>query len=335
MSDRLHQLMSLELRDGPLLILTHENPDPDSLSSAVALRHLLETERNVQCTVAYSGIVGRAENRTMIETLQLDLSPLDSLDLESFAHVALIDAQPFTGNSAFREGRVPDIIIDHHPLRETTRRARFFDVRENYGASATILTEYLRESQVDIPSDLATALAYGIQSETQDLTRETSNADRAAFQFLLPLADGEKLALIARPRLEPRYYVQMSEALDALLVGEGIAICPLDEVIDPDFVPEMADFVVRMNGVNWVLVYGYFGDRMYLSIRTDDRNANAGDVMQHLVAGIGFGGGHGMRAGGNIAAPADDDRRFVEAELRNRFLQLRGYHGELHSLDEM
>src|SRR5512146_1938718 len=53
------------------LILTHDNPDPDSIASAVALAYILEHMAGIQAVVAYGGIVGRAENRAMIRVLKL------------------------------------------------------------------------------------------------------------------------------------------------------------------------------------------------------------------------------------------------------------------------
>lgn len=322
MNDMLQKLLSLEMQDGALLIMTHENPDPDAIASAAALRHLLAAVRGTEAVVAYTGLIGRAENRSMLELLDLDAHHLDHFQGRDFAATALIDAQPFTGNSSLPDDRLPDIVIDHHPLRQLTRSVRFYDVRVEVGASATILTSYLREAGVTIGPDLATALLYGIRSETQDLTRETSDEDRDAYRYLFALADARKLALISKPPLSERYYLQLLEALEALLVAPPVAICPLGEVTDPDFVPEMADFVARMQGLQSVLVHGYFGDRMYLSIRANDADAKAGEVMQELLAGIGQGGGHGMRAGGNIVLDEPKATDALEGEIRRRFLAL-------------
>jgi nanoRNase/pAp phosphatase (c-di-AMP/oligoRNAs hydrolase) len=323
--DRLRRLLELDLSKGPLLILTHDNPDPDSIASAAALRYLLQKLRGLESTVGYTGIIGRAENRAMVRLLGIHLASIpDEVDVDAFEHVALIDAQPHTGNSyPIPAERVVDIVIDHHPLRSTTAMTRLFDVRDSIGASATILTEYFRAAKLEVPTDLATALLYGIRSETQDLARETSEADREAYYFLVGRADVSKLANIARPVLERRYFRQMSDALDAVTVAGELCICPLGDVIDPDFVPEMADFLVRMESVRWVLVYGYFEGRLYLSMRTNETDANAGEVMQQLLDGLGKGGGHGMRAGGNIVtADVHLSRERMSQELDRRFLEL-------------
>lgn len=323
------KLRALDLSQGPLLILTHDNPDPDSLASASALRILLRHLKGIDATVAYSGIIGRAENRAMVSQLDLEIHHLSEVSMDEFSHFALIDAQPHTGNTAVPEGMMVDIVVDHHPLREQTKGARFYDVRDGIGASATLLTQYLRTAGVEIDRRLATALLYGIRSETQDLGRETSDADREAYQQLLPIADAEKLANISRPPLDPQYFRQMAEALRSIRMADTVAVCGLqEEVIEPDFIPEMADFFVRMEGLDWVLVYGWFRDRIHLSIRTNVVDAAAGETMQKLLDGLGRGGGHGMRAGGNIDPakhPIDHDK--IGDELEQRFLKLLGREG--------
>ncbi|MBW3566284.1 MAG: DHH family phosphoesterase [Acidobacteria bacterium] len=321
MQEKLDELLALPLDEGPLLILTHDNPDPDSIASAVAMSVLLREARGIESKVAYSGIIGRAENRALAAELDLDIAPLGDYDLSKFGHFAIVDAQPGTGNNAVTAEHTIDIVVDHHFLREATAQARFADVREHIGASASILTHYMRLAGVEIDSDLATALLYGIRSETQDLGREVSPEDRSAYEFLMPKFDPEKMARIARPALERRYYQQLAKALNSLMIGPEEVICPMGEVTDPDFVPEMADLMVRMEGMTWSFAYGTFENRMYVSIRANDHDANAGDVMMSVLSGIGKGGGHGMRAGGNVElSELKLTRGELEAELKHRFL---------------
>jgi nanoRNase/pAp phosphatase (c-di-AMP/oligoRNAs hydrolase) len=332
--------MALPLDRGRLVILTHDNPDPDTIASAAALRLLLEKTRGVDSEVVYSGIIGRAENRAMVELLHLPMKHFSQVDLSEYGHIALIDAQPATGNNVFPEDRIIDIVIDHHPLRQATTRARLYDVRSELGASATLMTQYLRGAQIEIPQDLATALLYGIRSETQDLGREVADEDLEAYQYLFPLSDPGKLAAISRPQLPRSYYAQLAVALDRIEVGSRISVCGLGDVIDPDFVPEMADLTVRMEGMLWSFAYGSYNERLYLSIRSSDPHAEAGAVMQSILSGIGRGGGHGMRAGGNIDLRNSRPLRELEQEIRKRFLhavgarderltRLRGAAGEL------
>ncbi|HXI14478.1 MAG TPA: DHH family phosphoesterase [Thermoanaerobaculia bacterium] len=335
MPSPLQQLLDLPLA-GDLLILTHDNPDPDSISSAAAMQHLLRIKRGVHSVIGYSGVVGRAENRAMVDLLELPIVPLQRIDRNAFAHIALIDAQPETGNHALSADRIPDIVIDHHPLREATRRARFFDVREELGASASLMTLYLREASVEIPESLATALLYGIRSETQDLVREVSDDDIEAFELLFPFANWSLLAQIARPRLDKAYFSQLARAIGALEVGREIAVARLGEVNDPDFVPEIADLIVRMVDMQWGLCTGSVREKLYVSIRTNDPSAEAGELMRRILTGLGSGGGHGMRGGGNVNINSTGrSRAEIELEIASRFAHERGASpGELQYFDK-
>lgn len=324
----LDRLLSLPIDDGKLLVMTHDNPDPDALASAAAMKLLLEAKRGIGATIGYNGIIGRAENRAMVRILGLPIHHLSRLNLDEFRYIALMDAQPHTGNTILPETRHVNIVIDHHPLREETKKVDFYQVSDDLGASATLLTHFLILAGVPIPPDLATALLYGIRSETQDLGREVHPLDLEAYHSLVPLSDPAKLAAIAKPSLSRSYYMQLSDALDAILVGPTVAICPLGNVPDPDFVPEMADFAVRMEGVRWSLSFGYYELRMYLSMRSNDPEASAGELMQDVLDGFGRGGGHGMRAGGNVDLSSSRSRLELERRITARFLSAVGAAGE-------
>lgn len=315
--------------DGKLLVMTHDNPDPDALASAAAMKLLLEKKRDIKATIGYSGIIGRAENRAMVRLLDLPIHHLSRLNLDEYRYVALMDAQPHTGNTALPGSRQVDIVIDHHPLREETKRAAYYLVSDDLGASATLMTHFLVMAEVEIPTDLATALLYGIRSETQDLGREVHPLDLEAYHRLVPLSDAAKLAAIAKPALPRQYYAQLGVALDSILTGQTVAICPVGNVSNPDFVPEMADFTVRMEGVRWSLAFGYYEMRMYLSMRSNDPEASAGELMQGILEGFGRGGGHGMRAGGNVdLASGGRSRIEIERLVTERFLEAIGARGE-------
>ena len=320
MKSKFDELLALPL-NGTLLVLTHDNPDPDSIASAAGMAYFMQQMRGVDCVVAYSGIIGRAENRALVEELDLDICHIDELKGRNFPHIALVDAQPGTGNSALTLEHAVDIVIDHHPLREQTKSARFYDVRAHIGAAATLVTQYIQMGNLEISPDLATALLYGIRSETQDLGRGVCSEDREAYEHLWPNVEPQRLAAIVNPKLERRYYRQLASALDSTLIADEAVICPMGAVSNPDFVPEMADLVVRMKGIVWSLAWGTYHDKVYVSIRASDPEASAGDVMLSVLEGIGYGGGHGMRAGGNIELDELKlTRGELEAELKHRFL---------------
>ena len=294
---------------GRWLVLTHDNPDPDSIASAWILAVILHRGFHRQVTIAYGGIIGRAENRQMVRSLRIHMSRVRDIDWRHFRHAALVDAQPQTGNNQLPKTTVPDVVIDHHPLRLASRKATFLDVRPGYGASATILGDYLLQSGIKFEPRHATALIYAIRTETQEFSREFVPADRRIHDELLPMADTRALGKIRTPRLPISYYSSLHRAVDNMVSVSTLAVSHLGPVRQPDIVPELADLLVRLEGKTWALCTGIHEERLYLSIRTTNPRGDAGRLMRRVLGRRGKGGGHGMMAGGWVAldkAPRGD-----------------------------
>ncbi len=306
-----------------LLIFAHDNPDPDSLSSAATLRYILAKKFKIRSKIVYGGIVGRAENRTMVQLLKIPAKPLGDLPLHKYRHFAMVDTQPGTGNNSLPAGIKPTIVIDHHPLRKTTK-ADFIDIRTNYGATATILTEYLLASGLEIPSHLATALYYGLSSETQHLGREASEVDRQAYFTLFSYTNKKILSRIEHPRLSRDYFYNLSQALQNAFTYRHIVVSRLGIIQNPDYVPYVADLLLQLERMSWSFALGQFQDKLLLSLRTTQTRANAGKLVQKLVHPIGKAGGHGMIAGGKIdcSGKTDDEILRLEEELIQKFIKL-------------
>jgi nanoRNase/pAp phosphatase (c-di-AMP/oligoRNAs hydrolase) len=311
----------------PLVIVcAHRNPDPDSISSAMALRYVLEGRAGVRSLVATEGIIGRAENRAMVSLLRLHLRPLETLHEVDWSAVALVDTQPRSGNNSFPRTARPLVVIDHHQGLKTTAAA-WVDVRPEYGATATILTEYLRASGLPVPSWLATALAYGISSETRDLGRGAGERDMEAYIWLYPRVSKRVLPRIEHPRLPRGYFTVLDRALHAAFFYRNLIGSRLGAVETPDSVAEMADFLLAHERMGWSVVTGRHGGQLYLSLRAT-RGRRAGQVLRELVRGRGTAGGHGRMAGGQVSleglTPFEIDA--LEEELLQDLLGLMGYH---------
>ena len=305
-------------KGGRWLVLTHDNPDPDALASALLLTRVLRAAFQQSVTTAYGGIIGRAENREMFKSLRLRFSHVRHLNMKRYRHFALVDTQPRSGNNQLPQRVVPDIVVDHHPLRPSTQTAPFFDVRPHYGATATILGEYLLASGVRSTRAIATALIYAIRSETQDFAREYAGPDKAIYDLFFPQADHRLLARIQSPRLPLSYFSNLHDALEHLESVDTLILTHLGPVEQPDIVPEIADLLLRMEGKTWSLCTGQFADRLYLSIRTTNPRADASALMHRLLGRRGKGGGHGMIAGGWLdlgKLPAEADRRKLQRDL--------------------
>ena len=215
---------------------------------------------------------------------------------------------------------MPDLVFDHHPIRRASYKARFLDIRPEYGATATLIAEYLEASSTPIPRKLATALIYAIRTETQDFRREFVSADKNLHDSLLPSVDNRALGRIQSPRLPVSYFRTIHRALGNLLAVETLVVSHLGPVPQPDIVPEVADLLIRLEGKTWSLSTGRLDDRLYLSIRTSNPRADAGRLMRRLIGRRGKGGGHGMTAGGWVAlnGVTGDGAQAIEAQLAGR-----------------
>jgi nanoRNase/pAp phosphatase (c-di-AMP/oligoRNAs hydrolase) len=288
------------------LVLTHDNPDPDSIAAALGLRRLLEAD-GLEVTLALAGIIGRAENRAMVRELRIPLMPIDRLDLKSFDVVALVDTQPQTGNNSLPDDRKPDIVIDHHPPREASNGVLWRDIRSEVGATATIVYEYLKLAGIALDVTLSTAFLYALKSETRDLGREAGPDERDAYIELMASADFSRLYAISHPKLGREHFVAVDRAIRSAVVWGELLAVNLGDLDYPDLVAEVADLMLPYDKARWVIAVGQHEQSVYLSLRTDVATVNAGQVIRRVLGARGAGGGHGMIAGGRMFAEVRDD----------------------------
>jgi nanoRNase/pAp phosphatase (c-di-AMP/oligoRNAs hydrolase) len=296
-----------------LLVFMHDNPDPDALAAATGLKALLEHELGAEVTLGRGGIVGRAENRAMVEALQIPLCPIEELTVSSFDRLAIVDSQPGTGNNSLPAGRQVDIVIDHHAMRQESTFATWCDVRSRLGATSTIVLEYLRDRQVPIDSRLATGLFYALRSETRDLGREATDAERDAYLYLVPLVDHKTLSRITHPKVPREHFLALDRAIRSARVWGSVVAANLGELSYPDLVAEVADLLLAYEGARFVLCGGRYDRRAYLSLRTDASERRAGTLMREIIDAEGAAGGHGTMAGGRLHEPVDDDTQLETA----------------------
>jgi len=300
-----------------LLIFTHDNPDPDALAAALGLQRLAEHELNLSATLTYGGIVGRAQNRAMVENLKMPLTPVERIDLSQFDTIALVDSQPETGNNSLPHGHRIDMVIDHHPLRPGSARAAWCDIRPDLGATSTIVFEYLRQRAVPIDAPLATAFFFALRTETRDLGRESTEAERRAYLALVPLVDHNLLYRMTHPKVPRAHFAALDRALRSALVFGDLVAVNLGALGYPDLVAEIADLLLSYEGARFVLCMGQYEENPYLSLRTEADNARAGSVMRQVVGNDGAAGGHGTMAGARLFA-----RVASEAELAVSFKEI-------------
>ncbi len=325
---RLKKLKALLAKAKSLLIVMQNNPDPDAIAAACALRQLANEVARINCRLAYGGTIGRAENRELVHYLGFAFHPFDKISHQKSDLIALVDTQPESGNNPLPEGVQPDIIIDHHPITEASRSVAFTDIREKYGATSTILWEYLSAAKITPGIPVATALLYGIRSDTQDLGRETTHADIEAMEALYPLANKRMLSQIQQGREPSAYYQMLSTALANTKIYGHCMICSIADLDNPDMIGEVADLLLRHEEVDWVMCYGFYADHLLISFRTQDNRIDAGNVARNVVYKLGTGGGHASMSGGQISLQIAErltpKRKHIERLICSRFLKSLG-----------
>jgi nanoRNase/pAp phosphatase (c-di-AMP/oligoRNAs hydrolase) len=306
---------------GKILILPHDNPDPDSLASAWGLAYFLKKVLGADSDIGYAGLIGRAENRALVRVLGMPLKKCRPNTFGQYGTIFMVDCQPHTGNSSLPAEIDPDVVIDHHPRRESTRIKQWAYIDESQGATSTIVTSALVQQGITLPKDLSTALFYAIRSETKDLGWEGTSQDYRTYLALLPRIDFAALYRIEHPPLSPEYYRMLKEAINRCRIYHFLAVCPLGEVPYPELPAEIADFLIFRENVDMSLVMGYYGRDLYLSLRSLHRNQNSAAIMQELVHGLGSGGGHEIMAGGKVADVSLAKAKEIEKRLSQKILQ--------------
>lgn len=287
------------------LIYTHDNPDPDSLAAAWGLARLIEHQLGIEAVIAHGGIVGRAQNRAMVDILGIQLTAVEGLNLEAFDLIALVDSQPETGNNSLPIDHPIDIVIDHHPPRVESRRAPWADIRPDLGATSTIIFEYLRTLNVPIDSPLATAFFFALRTETRDLGREATGQERTAYLALVPIVDHALLYRMTHPKVPRAHFIALDRALRSAVSYGSIVAVNLGKLGYPDLVAEIADLLLSYENAKLVLCAGSYEQSAYLSLRAEPAQRRAGSIMRSIVGTSGAAGGHGTMAGARLFAQID------------------------------
>lgn len=271
-----------------IAIVLQDDPDPDAMASAMTLRALLG--RNKQTTPIFAfAPVTRPENRTMVHLLEIEIQPATPEALGEFDKIAMLDVQPpYFGEKI----KTADIVIDHHP-GYGPHNSTFQDVRPKYGATSTIMTEYMISADEHISERIATALLYGIRTDTVMLSRRVTDDDVLAFTHLYPIANYGLLRQFERPELPLQFAKILSRAMRRLVVKDGVVVLNLGRVARDDLIVQMADFCLQFEGVQWVAVAGKLGTNLVIALRNHgNTRLPAGEMAKHMAADLGSGGGH-------------------------------------------
>jgi nanoRNase/pAp phosphatase (c-di-AMP/oligoRNAs hydrolase) len=271
-----------------LHIIIYANPDPDALASAFALKKILETKKRT-VKIGYTGAVGRPENASMIRRLEIPASPVSEEEAAKSDVIAIVDSQPHF----FTDFNLPrcDIVIDHHPLHDGIQ-VGFTDIRTDYQSTSSIMTEYLRTAGFHLTKNLASALFYGIKTDTRHFMGDISPGDIEAVKWLRRKADRYIVKQIEFSQFSQEGLDYFSIALVRRRFSNGVMFSHLGPVPFFDVCVQVADFFVRVENVSWALVSGVVGNALIVVFRNDGIKKDAGYLARAAFNSIGSAGGH-------------------------------------------
>ncbi len=305
-----------------VVILLHDNPDPDAMGSALGVQ-LLAARTGVDVTIQYSGQIRHHENRAFRAVLDLDLDRIDTKADLAAENVLLVDHNEPRGFDG-ADDVTPLAVIDHHPGDGTGER--FTDVRPGYGACASIVAEYLDAIGYDpvpssdptaapegIPPAVATGILYGIQADTDHLTNGCTAAEFDACEFLYPGVDETLLRRIANPKVDAEMLDVKARAITQRMVRPPYCVADVGTVSNVDAIAQAAEELIGLEGITAVVVFGTHKGITHLSGRSHDDRVHMGNVLAAVAEGIpnSGAGGHARMGGGQIDQSHLDDG-FIE-----------------------
>jgi nanoRNase/pAp phosphatase (c-di-AMP/oligoRNAs hydrolase) len=309
-SENLNKLFNLFLPKDKVLITI--DADPDSLASAMALKRLL-WHKVQYVSIAHFNEIKRFDNVTMVRLLKIPLVKLQKIKSKNFSKTLLVDGQPHH-HEAFADFQY-DVVIDHHPITMDVD-APFVDIRPNYGATATMMTEYLRSARIRPSKSLATALLYAIRVDTHNFELGALEADVKAFRYLFSHANMNLLRKIEIADMGIRDLKYFQMGLENKQVTKGKIFSHLGNVDSPDILVLVADFFMRCHEVGWTVVSGVCQKNLVVIIRNDGFRKNAGTWAIKAFGRLGSAGGHRAMARAEIPL-SNLDGHLTKTEVSN------------------
>jgi nanoRNase/pAp phosphatase (c-di-AMP/oligoRNAs hydrolase) len=283
-----------------IAVVTQNNPDPDAIASALALKRIIE-EQGVRAEIVYGDEIGHDENKAMINLLGIEMKHASRVNLRSYSKIALVESSIAGVNNPLTRDLVPSIVIDHHPVNMKRVKGEYVDIRPEVGATSTILTQYLTLMGLEIDSDLATALLYGIKTDTRDFTHGATPEDLEAVMLLYPKAKHDVLARIESPLISSEAFDVLAQAIKNRRVKGSYLLSNVGFIRDRETLPQAAEYLLNLEGIATALVYGIANEVIHISGRNRDVRINLGEVMQRAFGDIGQAGGHAHAAAAKIS----------------------------------
>jgi nanoRNase/pAp phosphatase (c-di-AMP/oligoRNAs hydrolase) len=306
------KLKSMVRENDTVAILMNGSPDPDAVASAMALREILnQTKPLAKCVFVATEPVIRYQNAEFIREMKVEIQMLDKVDLKEFNLIAVVDAQPTFFGDKLGESR-PQVVIDHHPCN-TVWHASLADVRKEYGALCTVMTEYLLVARAKISKRLYTALLYGIRSDTLNFERDVSLEDIGAYYLTFQRANRQLVRRIELNQIPEKFLRYFDYACQHKRRYRDRVIIFLGTVESPDACVQVADFFLRVINIFYVIVAGIVKDRMIIIFRGDGYRQDCGAIAKKAFDELGSAGGH--KSAARVEIPIETLKSTLDGDL--------------------
>ncbi len=292
-----------ESHNKELAIFLQDNPDPDAIASGLTLKHICKF-CDVESNIYYGGNISHQKNKALINLLNMDLINIKTREevmavVRSCGKIALIEASIPSKNNILPVEVIPNLIFDHHQIDTSSVKGDFIDIQPKVGATATIMTKYIRQLNIRPDASLATALLYGIRTDTKEFTRNTSSDDLNAAAYLSPLVDTNIMSQLEFPPMSLETMDIIGRAIRNKEIRGSYLASFVEFISDRDALPQAAEMMLQLEGVYTVLIFGINDDKVQLSARSMDTRVNLGVILQGAFGELNT-GGHATMAAGTI-----------------------------------
>jgi nanoRNase/pAp phosphatase (c-di-AMP/oligoRNAs hydrolase) len=322
---RARRLVKILAHKKNILITTHLHPDPDALASSQGMLTLLRAMLpHAKVSMSIKGRVAGGINAKFAELSNLDLVPWDDQKLSDYDAYVLLDTQPASAYCPLPKSVEPTAVIDHHRGRHAKPQCPFCDVRVDVGATSSIIFSYFMELEADIPPKLAASLLFAIESDLAGAAGAPGDLDNIALSSLVLIADTHMLYRMRYVDLPQSYYISYGAALNNAVFFDCAILSHIDTIDSLEKPAVMADFLLRLDSVDWSLVTAVHENKLIMSLRTSSKTVSAVDVMRRLIKTIGEGGGHRLKAGGYVLLSTGSAAEVTRVRdvLRRRLLRI-------------
>ena len=311
------RLIDIIKNDEYVYIQTHNFPDDDAIASAYGLQNLLR-QLKLASRLVYDGEIERESLVRMIKKMNIDIRRASEYRMKASDKIIVVDG--CKGNKNVTDLIGEEVaVIDHHQT-ESPHDVRYSDIRPDRGACCTIIHSYYEDLQLDVPGNVATAMMIGINMDTALLTRGVSQADIRAYASLYPLADMTLVNSVLRNQVQTHDLTFYKKALERLKINKTFAYCYFPDGCKQNLLGILGDFFLSLQEVEFVALAANNDEKINFSLRSERADWNASAIIQNVLRGIGFGGGHAAMAGGMIA----DKSLFDEQEIYRRLIEALG-----------